>query len=107
NLSKKEEGLRDDYEFYKALYANDKARMEEILKKMTSPQFHKKRNDNPILSQYISLPALGYAKLAWRKGIEVEVNSPLIPKELLPIKPLEKYEIPYEFLYSENINPTI
>ena len=90
--------MNDDYEFYKALYAGDRAKMEEVLDKLVSFKIHKKRNDNPILNQYISLPALGYAKLAWRKGIEVEVNSPLIPKELLPIRPLEKYEIPYDFL---------
>jgi hypothetical protein len=98
NLPKKEEGLKDDYEFYKALHSGDKARMEEVLEKLTSPKIHKKRNDNPILNQYISLPALGYAKLAWRKGIEVEVKSPLVPKELLPIAPLDNYEIPYDFL---------
>jgi hypothetical protein len=98
NLPKKEEGLKDDYEFYKALHIGDKAKMEEVLEKLTSPKIHKKRNDNPILNQYISLPALGYAKLAWRKGIEVEVKSPLVPKELLPVQPLEKYEIPYDFL---------
>jgi len=98
SLSKKEEGLKDDYEFFKALYISDKSKMEEVLEKLVSPKIHKKRNDNPILNQYISLPALGYAKLAWRKGIEVEVNSPLVPKELLPIVPLEKYEIPYDFL---------
>jgi pyruvate formate-lyase activating enzyme-like uncharacterized protein len=97
-LPKKEEGLKDDYEFYKALYTGDKLRMEEILEKLVSPKIHKKRNDNPILNQYISLPALGYAKLAWRKGIEVEVNSPLVPRELLPVQPLEHYEIPYDFL---------
>ena len=97
-LPQKEEGLKDDYEFYKALHTGDKAKMEEILAKLVSPKIHKKRNDNPILNQYISLPALGYAKLAWRKGIEVEVNSPLVPKELLPIKPLDSYEIPYDFL---------
>lgn len=97
-LSKKEEGLLDDYEFYKALYNLDKSKMEEVLEKLTNPKIHKKRNDDPILNQYISLPALGYAKLAWRKGIEVEVKSKLVPKELLPIEPLEKYEIPYDFL---------
>jgi hypothetical protein len=98
NVPKKEDGLKDDYEFYKALHASDKAKMEEVLEKLVSPKIHKKRNDNPILNQYISLPALGYAKLAWRKGIEIEVNSHLIPRELLPIKPLGKYEIPYDFL---------
>lgn len=98
NLPKKEEGLKDDYEFYKALHNSDKAKMEEVLEKLTSPKIHKKRNDNPILNQYISLPALGYAKLAWRKGVEVEVKSSLVPKELLPIAPLDNYEIPYDFL---------
>ena len=97
-LPKKEEGLKDDYEFYKALHTGDKAKMEEILEKLVSPKIHKKRNDNPILNQYISLPALGYAKLAWRQGIEVEINTPLIPKEILPIQPLDHYEIPYDFL---------
>ncbi len=98
SLSKKEEGLKDDYEFYKALHNGDKAKMEEILEVLVSPKTHKKRNDNPIFNQYISLPALGYAKLAWRKGFEVEVNSHLIPKELLFIDPLDCYEIPYDFL---------
>lgn len=96
-LPKREEGLLDDYEFYKALHSGNKNRMEEILDKLVSPKIHKKRNDNEVLNQYISCPAAGYAKLAWRKGIEVEVNSPLVPKELLPIKPLEKYFIPYDF----------
>lgn len=97
-LSKKENLLKDDYEFFKAIYSKDKAKMEEVLDKLVSSKIHKKRNINDIHAQYISLPALGYAKLAWRHGIEVEVNSPLIPKELLPIKPLEKYEIAYDFL---------
>jgi Immunity protein 49 len=98
NLSKKEEGLKDDYEYYKGLYSGDKAKMEEVLDKLTSPKIHKKRNDNPILNQYISLPAFGYAKLAWRKGIKVNVKSPLVPEDLLPIEPLDIYEIPYDFL---------
>ncbi len=98
NLPKKEKALIDDYEFYKALHHNNKSKMEEILEKLTSPKIHKQRNDNPILNQYISIPALGYAKLAWRKGVEVEVKSNLVPKDMLPIQPLEKYEVPYDFL---------
>jgi len=97
-LPKNQQEILLDFEFYKALLEGNKAKMEEVLEKLVSPKIHKKRNDNPILNQYISLPALGYAKLAWRKGIEVEVNSPLVPKEFLPIKPNETYEIPYDFL---------
>ena len=52
NLPKKEEGLKDDFEFYKALYHGDKTKMEEILEKLISPKIHKKRNDNPVLNKY-------------------------------------------------------
>lgn len=97
-LPKNQQELIIDFDFFKALYTGNKSKIEEVLDKLLSPKIHKKRNINDILAQYISLPALGYAKLAWRKGIEVEVNSPLVPKELLPIQPLDNYEIPYEFL---------
>jgi len=100
-LPKNQQELKLDYEFYKALLSKDKGKCEEILEQLVSPKIHKKRNDNAVLNKYVSQPALGYAKLAWRQGIEVEVNSHLIPKEILPIEPLDKYEIPYDFLKDE------
>lgn len=96
--SQNPELMQIDYEFYKALLEKNKSRCEKILDQLISPKIHKKRNDDPLLSQFVSQPALGYAKLAWMNGIEVEVNSPLIPKELLPIKPLDNYEVMYDFL---------
>ncbi|WKB81261.1 immunity 49 family protein [Cellulophaga lytica] len=102
-LSKKEELLKIDFEYYKALFNKDKRKCEELLEQLVSPKIHKKRNINDVLAQYVSQPALGYAKLAWRLGIKVEVNSPLIPKEILPIEPLDNYEIPYDFLRQESI----
>lgn len=100
-LPKNEQELKTDYEFYKALLVKDKSKCEELLEQLTSPKIHKNRNDNAILNKYVSQPALGYAKLAWRQGLEVEVNTPLIPKEILPIEPLYNYEIPYDFLKDE------
>jgi hypothetical protein len=97
-LPKNQKELRIDYELYKAFLLKDKAKCEMLLEQLVSPKIHKKRNINGVLSQYVSQPALGYAKLAWRLGIEVEVDSPLIPKEILPIEPLDNYEIPYDFL---------
>lgn len=97
-LPKNQQELRLDFQFYKALLNKNKNECEAILAELVSPKIHKKRNDNAVLAQYVSQPALGYAKLAWRHGIEVKVNSPLIPKELLPIQPLDHYEIPYDFL---------
>lgn len=95
---KNQQGLLIDFEFFKALYSEDKTKMEEILEVIVSPKFHKKRCFNDIHRQYVSLIGLGYAKLSWRKGIEVETSIPLITRELLPIDPLEHYEIPYNFL---------
>ncbi|MEO9510625.1 MAG: immunity 49 family protein [Flavobacteriaceae bacterium] len=100
-LPKNQQELKIDYEFYKALLSKDKSKCEELLEQLVSSKIHKKRNDNAVLSKYVSQPALGYAKLAWRQGLEVEVNSPLIPKEILPIEPLDNYEIPYDFLKEE------
>lgn len=103
-LPKNQQELKFDYEFYIALLNKDKNKCEEILEQLVSPKIHKKRNSDLLLRQYISQPALGYAKLAWRQGIEVEVNSPLIPKKLLPIQPLESYEISYDFLKNDIVN---
>ncbi len=100
-LPKNQQELKIDYEFYKALLSKDESKCEELLEELVSPKIHKKRNDNAVLNKYVSQPALGYAKLAWRQGLEVEVNSPLIPKEILPIDPLDNYEIPYDFLKDE------
>ncbi|MBO3099452.1 immunity 49 family protein [Gelidibacter pelagius] len=97
-LTKNQQELEIDYLFYAALLCKDKSKCEELLEQLVSPKIHKKRNGNTVLAQYVSQPALGYAKLAWRLGVEVEVNSPLIPKEILPIEPLDNYEIPYDFL---------
>jgi hypothetical protein len=96
--------LQYDVKFFRALYEKDISKCEAILKDLVSPKIHQKRNDDPLLKKYISMPALGYSKLAWILGIEVEVSSKLIPRELLPVKPLEHYDTPYDFLKSEPSN---
>ncbi|MCY1554464.1 hypothetical protein D9M68_910380 [compost metagenome] len=44
-----------------------------------------------------------FAKLAWRKGYELDVDTPWIPKEWLPIRPNETYEDPWLFMKSFDI----
>ena len=88
-----------DAAFYEAVAEKNKAKCEEILRVLVTPKVHKQRNQaKPLVNQFISHPALGYAKLAWLKGIEVEVDSPMIPPELLPVAPLSNYIDPYKFL---------
>jgi hypothetical protein len=90
--------MRLDYEFLKAIYERNKEKMEIVLSELTSPDIHKRRNEDPLLRKYISIPAIGYAKLAYLKGFEINVISPLVPKELLVVKPLPNYGESYDFL---------
>ena len=85
--------------FYEALAEKNQNKIESILSEFLSPSMHKMRNRNfGLTNELISHPALGYAKLCWMKGINVTVNSHLVPKELLPIKPLNEYVNEYAFL---------
>ena len=95
----RQELARCEVDFFKALFQKDKAGCEKSLQEMVSPKIHNRTNYHEILlKKYISMPALCYAKLAWICGVEVEIKSKLIPKELLPVQPNERYEIPYDFL---------
>jgi Immunity protein 49 len=88
-----------DVAFLENLVLGNQAQMEALLRDLLKPAVHKRRNIMPFINEFISEPALGYAKLAWYKGIEVTVDSPLVPKEWLPIQPLEadKY-VDYDFV---------
>ncbi|NCI45015.1 Imm49 family immunity protein, partial [Sediminibacterium soli] len=90
-------GLLPDRKFFEGMIAKDRTMIMEAIHELLKT--HKKRNKYLGIAQdYISMPALGYTKLAWLKGIEIEIDHPLIPKELLPYNPLEKYEDKYAFL---------
>lgn len=52
---------------------------------------HRRRNDRIYRKDLISIPALSYAKLAYIKGYELDIDHPLIPKELLPVRPNDEY----------------
>jgi hypothetical protein len=94
-----------DMQVFKGIAQKDKTKIENALTELLTPKMHKIRNKhNILLNEFISHPALGYAKLAWLKGIEVEIDNPLVPKELLPFKPLENYLNEYAFLDEININ---
>ncbi len=96
---KKHATMQWDVQFFEGFLEKNKQKMEAALNGLITPKVHKIRNKHEILlNEFISHPALGYAKLAWLKGIEVEVNSTLVPKELLPVKPLDNYVNEYAFL---------
>lgn len=86
-----------DKNYFEGLLNRDKKPVEKAINQLTTDHdLHKENGD--LIGEFISHPALGYAKLAWYLGIEIDINSSLVPKELLPIQPLDNYDIPYAFL---------
>lgn len=73
---------------------NNKILVEQGLKELIKT--HGRRGEFGYAKTYFSFEITALAKLAWRKGIEVEVDSPLVPKEMLPVRELDNY-IGYEF----------
>ncbi len=45
-----------------------------------------------LVKDYISLETLAILKLAYRNGLIIDFDHHLVPKELIPVVPLEKYE---------------
>lgn len=89
-----------DNDFFIALSSGDLSGMESALKELTSLPSIKKRLsiENGFSEGLISTFGVIYAKIAWRHGYEVRVDTPYIPAEWLPVKPISHYEPVYGFL---------
>lgn len=89
-----------DNDFFMALSNGDVSRMEATLIELTSLASIKKRLgiENGFSEGLISTFGVIYAKIAWRHGYEVRVDTPYIPAEWLPVKPLASYNPIYSFL---------
>jgi hypothetical protein len=83
--------LKRDWQALEARILKEAQFWETIIKKG-------KMTGNPWTEDFLATNAVMYAKLCWMKGIEVQVDSPLVPKDLLPVAPLPYYDDPYDFL---------
>lgn len=103
---KKDRKYLIDHRFYLALSNGDKIEMENVLTELTSPKISKVRNHEfafTFTEHFIATHAVLYAKLAWRNGYQLDIDSPWIPKEWLPIQPLDEYPEPWIFLKEFNL----
>jgi hypothetical protein len=90
-----------DQRFYLALAKGNPGAMQEALTELTSPKVNEVRRnrlDFAFSDPFIATLATMYAKIAWRHGFRIEVETPLIPKEWLPVTPLNNYEDAYPFM---------
>lgn len=94
-----------DNRFFLALAKGDVGAMESALAEMVTPKELKWRNeDQGYTGWFIVCEAVIYAKIAWRHGYEVAVDTPWIPAEWLPVKPLDAYHDPYPFMQAFDID---
>jgi hypothetical protein len=81
-------------DFFSLLLNQDKRGLEElILSKHANIKSFDPRDED-----FMSFLGTLEAKLCWFRGIPVEIDHPLIPMELMPVRPLEHYDDVYDFL---------
>lgn len=96
-------------EFYELLFSRDKQKLEQLILKFAVGW--KKRVDTgaemptELTAEVMAANAVEFAKLCWLKGVEVEIDHPFVPMELLPVKPLPYYDDVYDFLSPNWVPP--
>ena len=80
---------------FSGILQNDKVLVEQGINEILAK--HNKQAQRAVLKDFINIEALTLAKLAFRRGILVEIDNPLLPIEMIPIHELENYES-YDFL---------
>lgn len=93
------------FAFLLALARGDKTTMKTILLDKCTPKQHSRsyQFESGLTNNFIVSYAMLYAKMAWRAGYELDLDTPWIPKEWLPVKPLDKYEDPWPFMQTFDI----
>jgi len=80
-------------DFFSLLMRGDKQGLEDLIARDALS-----KSALPLFEDFMSYPGSIEAKLCWFKGIEVHVDSPLLPMALMPIEPLAHYVDEYEFI---------
>lgn len=94
-----------DHRYYLALSRGDIPEMEAVLAEMCQPRILAQRHkqESGLTNKFIASHATIFAKMAWRNGYEVQVDTPWIPKEWLPVKSNNTYEDPWKFMQDFDI----
>lgn len=100
-INKLREVVQFEFGIYDAIYEKDKDKIIEIVQTLLKPKVHKAYNKDfgeEFNGEIWSHHPVMFTKLAWMNGLEIEIDNPLVPMELMPIKPLEHYDYHYDFL---------
>lgn len=80
-------------DFFSLLLRQDKVGLQALIENQA-----KIKSVNELEGQFLAGFAVVHAKLCWYRGIEVQIQNPLVPMALLPIQPLDVYDVEYDFL---------
>lgn len=81
-------------DFYSLLQAREKNGLEELIQSGAVEH----RQGDVRMEMFLAGVSTIQAKICWLRGIPVEIESPWVPRELMPISPLAHYDDEYEFL---------
>lgn len=100
-IKKLREVAQFEFEIYDAIYDKDKDKIIDIVQTLLKPRVHKAYNKDfgeEFNGDIWSHHPVMFTKLAWMNGLEIELDNPLVPMELMPVKPLDHYNYHYDFL---------
>ena len=80
-------------DFFSLLLKQDKEGLQALIEDQA-----KIKSAQELEGQFLAGFAVVHAKLCWYRGIEVEIQNPLVPMPLMPIQPLDTYDVEYDFL---------
>ncbi len=80
-------------DFFSLLLKQDKEGLQALIEDQA-----KIKSAQELEGQFLAGFAVVHAKLCWYRGIEVQIQNPLVPMPLMPIRPLESYDVEYDFL---------
>lgn len=93
------------FQFWLSLATGDQDGMRAYLLELCAPKQRSRyyQFESGLSNNFIASLATLYAKLAWRAGYELELDTPWIPKDWLPVQPLAQYEAPWPFMQGFDI----
>ncbi len=81
-------------DFFSLLLKGDKEGLEELIQEKHAAI----KGSGDVAEEFMSYRGTLEAKLCWYRGIPVQIDHPLVPMELMPIRPLAHYDNVYDFL---------
>lgn len=89
-------------DFFSLLMRGDKRGLEDLI-----GQHARVKAQKALFEDFMCFQGTIEAKICWLRGIQVQIDSPLLPMALMPIEPLAHYDDVYDFLAPDYVPPKV